>query len=103
MVVTGYDERSGCGYVLRTGPDVHTDTDTGADTPTVQHRGLTVAATAELAALLRDALGRALPVRLGWAGPEVPLTLDDPTMLAWLRYEVGGVLTISNGPPAAGS
>lgn len=103
MVVTGYDERSGCGYVLRTGSDVHSDTATTADTSTVQHSGLTVTATVELAALLRDALGRALLVRLGWTGPEVPLTLDDPTMLAWLRYEVGGVLTIANGPPAAGS
>lgn len=95
MVVTGYDDRSGCGYVLRTGADV------GALAPTVEHLGVTVAATVELAATLRDAIARHAHVRLGRSGPEVPLTLDDPTMLAWLEHAVGGILTISGGPPAA--
>lgn len=92
MVVTGYDERSGCGYVLRTGSDI----DGGG--VTVAHRGLRVSATTELAAMLRDALARHPLVQLGWAGPEVPLTLDDPTMLAWLQNSVGGVLTVAGGP-----
>jgi hypothetical protein len=29
----------------------------------------------------------------------VPLTLDDATVLAWLRYTLGGVLTVVGGPP----
>jgi hypothetical protein len=94
LVVTGYDERSGCGYVLRTGPDLSGDP--GART--VEHRGVRVAATLELAAMLVDALARHPIVRLGWAGREVPLTLDDPTMLAWLENSIGGVLTVSGGP-----
>lgn len=94
MVVTGFDERSGCGYVLRTGPDMSDDP--GART--VEHRGLRVVATAELAAMLADALVRDPLVRLAWGGPEVPLTLDDPTMLAWLEHSVGGVLTVAGGP-----
>lgn len=92
MVVTGFDDRSGCGYVLRTGPDV----EPGAET--VVHQGVQVSATIELAAMLRDALARDPLVRLGWAGPEVPLTLDDPTVLAWLENAVGGVLTVSGRP-----
>lgn len=96
MVVTGYDERSGCGYVVRTGPDLSSD----AGTRTVEHRGVSISATTELAALLSDALARHPRVQLGWSGPEVPLTLDDPTMLAWLQHSVGGVLTVSGGPPA---
>ncbi|MGE0299808.1 MAG: hypothetical protein AB7R99_24305, partial [Pseudonocardia sp.] len=74
MVVTGFDERSGCGYVLRTGADMPAD----PDTPTVEHRGMRVAATAELAAMLRDALERRPVVQVRWGGPEIPLTLDDP-------------------------
>lgn len=96
MVVTGYDDRSGCGYVVRTGRDLAAD----PGTRTVEHAGVRVAATVELAALLSDALARDPLVQLGWAGREVPLTLDDPTMLAWLRHTVGGVLTVSNGPAA---
>lgn len=38
---------------------------------------------------------------LGWAGPEVPLTLDDATILAWLQHSVGGVRTIAGGPPTS--
>lgn len=94
MVVTGYDERSGCGYVLRTGPDMCPD----PGTSTVEHSGIRVAATHELALMLTDALNRHSLVRLCWAGPEVPLTLDDPTMLAWLEYSVGGVVTVSGAP-----
>ncbi|MGE3287869.1 MAG: hypothetical protein AB7J32_17485 [Pseudonocardia sp.] len=94
MVVTGFDERSGCGYVLRTGPDMAADP--GAST--VEHRGLRVAATAELAAMLRDALQRHPVVQVRWGGPEIPLTLDDPTMLTWLQQSVGGVLSVSGGP-----
>ena len=30
----------------------------------------------------------------------MPLTLDDPTVLAWLRNTLGGVLTVAGGPPA---
>lgn len=95
MVVTGYDDRHGCGYVLRTGPDA-----AGAppQSTSVTHHGVTVRATPELGALLRDALAHHPGVRLGWSGPEVPLTLDDRTLLAWLRHGVGGVLTVSGGP-----
>ncbi|MGQ0573131.1 MAG: hypothetical protein ACT4RN_02880 [Pseudonocardia sp.] len=92
MVVTGYDDRSGCGYVLRTGADVQ------PGTPTVEHLGVTVSPTAELAALLRDALARHSTVQLDWGGPAVPLTLDDPTILAWLQHTVGGVLTVAGDP-----
>jgi hypothetical protein len=95
MVVTGYDDRNGCGYVLSTGPDA------AAGAPgsrPVEHGGVTVLATPELAASLRDALKHRPVALLGWNGPEVPLTLDDATVLSWLRYTIGGVLTISGGP-----
>jgi hypothetical protein len=85
MVVTGYDDRTGCGYVLSTGPDA---------TPTPGARPV----THELAATLRDALTYRAVALLGWSGPEVPLTLDDRTVLAWLRHTVGGVLTVAGGP-----
>ena len=94
MVVTGYDDRHGCGYVLSTGSDATTPT---PHTLAVTHEGLTVRATPELAAALRDALANRPVARLGWSGPEVPLTLDDRILLAWLRHTVGGVLTVS-GP-----
>ncbi len=96
MVVTGYDDRNGCGYVMRTGSD------TAAPTPgaqSVSHDGLTVHATPELAVSLRDALAHRPVALLSWSGPEVPLTLDDPTLLGWLRHTIGGVLTVSGGPP----
>lgn len=95
MVVTGYDDRHGCGYVLRTGADA-----AGAppQSTEVSHGGRTVRATPELGALLRDALANQPVVLLSWSGPEVPLTLDDSTLLAWLRHTVGGVLTVSGGP-----
>lgn len=95
MVVTGFDERSGCGYVLRTGTDLDPDAEA------VVHGGVRVSATAELAATLRDSLVRHAVARLSWTGPEVPLTLDDPIVLAWLRHGVGGVLTVSGGPDQA--
>ena len=94
MVVTGYDDRTGCGYVLSTGADA-TPTP-GAQT--VSHDGVTVLATPELAATLRDALTYRAVAQLSWTGPEVPLTLDDRTVLAWLRFTVGGVLTVTGAP-----
>jgi len=97
VVVTGYDDRCGCGYVLRTGRDA---VFTGPGIQVVSHAGVSVAATVELAAVLRDALVRNPVALLGWTGPEVPLTLDDPTVLAWLRHTVGGVLIVTgdSGP-----
>jgi hypothetical protein len=94
MVVTGYDDRTGCGYVLSTGADA---TPTPGAQP-VTHGGVTVLSTPELAATLRDALTYRPVALLTWNGPEVPLTLDDRTILAWLRYTIGGVLTVSGGP-----
>ncbi len=95
MVVTGYDDRNGCGYVVSTGRDVARALP-GAQH--VRHAGLTVAATPEVAATLRDALVRQPVAMLSWTGPEVPLTLDDRTLLAWLRHTVGGVLTVNGDP-----
>jgi hypothetical protein len=95
VVVTGYDDRQGCGYVMSTGSDA---TRPNPGTQTVSHAGVIVQCTPELAAALRDALVRRPVTRIAWAGPEVPLTLEDPTVLAWLTYEVGGVLTVSGGP-----
>lgn len=95
MVVTGYDDRHGCGFVLRTGADA------GAAAPgteTVAHGGTVVRCTPELAASLRDALAHRPVTRTDRYGPEVPLTLDDATVLAWLVHDVGGVLTVSGGP-----
>lgn len=94
MVVTGYDDRHGCGYVLRTGPDV---VDSAPGTQAVGHGGLTVLATPELAAMLRDALLNRPTTLPGRSGPEVPLTLDDATVLGWLTHTVGGVLTVRGG------
>ena len=68
-------------------------------TPLGACAGVTVLATPELAAALRDALVRNPVAQLGWGGPTVPLTLDDPTVLAWLRHSLGGVLTVAGGPP----
>jgi hypothetical protein len=96
VVVTGFDDRSGCGYVLRTGDDLTGD----PEAHTVVHEGRRVTATAELAAMLADALAHRPVVRLRWGGPEVPLTLDDPTVLSWVREVVGGVLTVCGGPDA---
>jgi hypothetical protein len=99
VVVTGFDERFGCGYVLCTGPDTaDAAAAVGSRAESVSHAGITVLATPELAATLRDALVRDPVALLGWSGPEVPLTLDDATVLAWLRYTVGGVLTVQRGP-----
>lgn len=95
MVVIGYDDRHGCGYVLRTGADA---ADAPSQSTAVTQGGRTVRATPELGALLRDALTHRPVVLLGWSGPEVPLTLDDRILLAWLRHSVGGVLTVSGGP-----
>lgn len=94
-MVTGYDDRHGCGYVLRTGADA---AEAAPHSTAVSHDGATVRATPELAALLRDALAHRPVVLLTWSGPEVPLTLDDRTLLAWLRHTIGGVLTVAGGP-----
>jgi hypothetical protein len=56
MLVTGFDDRQGCGYVLRTGPHAAEPT---PGTQQVRHNGIVVLATPELAAALRDAQGRA--------------------------------------------
>ena len=66
----------------------------------VRHNGVVVLATPELAAALRDALVRNPVASLGWNGPTVPLTLEDATVLAWLRNNLGGVLTVAGGPQA---
>ena len=97
MLVTGFDDRQGCGYVLRTGPHA---TEASPGVQPVRHDGVVVLATPELAAALRDALVRNPVAQLGWSGPTVPLTLDDATVLAWLRHTLGGVLTVADGPPA---
>jgi hypothetical protein len=95
MVVTGFDDRVGCGYVLSTGADAAAAA-TGAEP--VRHAGLMVMATPELAAALRDALENRPTALASWSGPEVPLALDDITLLGWMRYNVGGVLTVAGDP-----
>lgn len=95
MLVTGYDDRTGCGYVLATGPHAAA---AEAGFQEVGRAGVVVLATTELAAALRDALANRPEVQLGWGGPQVPLTLDDLTVLAWLRHSVGGVLTVHGDP-----
>lgn len=97
MLVTGFDDRTGCGYVLATGPNA-VASDAGSQA--VDHDGVVVRATPELAAALRDALANRPVALLSWTGPEVPLTLDDATLLGWLRHNVGGVLTVLDGPGA---
>jgi hypothetical protein len=97
MLVTGFDDRQGCGYVLRTGPHA---AEPAPGTVPVRHNGVVVLATPELAAALRDALVRSPVASLGWNGPTVPLTLEDATVLAWLRNNLGGVLTVAGGPQA---
>ena len=94
MIVTGYDDRQGCGYVLCTGPDADA-LPTGVD---VSHDGVVVRATPELAALLNDALLHRPTALLSWQGPRVPLALDDHTILAWLTHDIGGVLSVRTGP-----
>ena len=95
MVVTGYDDRHGCGYVVSTGADMPRALPGALP---VTHDGMTVLATPELAAALRDALRNRPTAALSWSGPEVPLTLDDRTLLAWLRHTIGGVLTVTSDP-----
>lgn len=95
MQVTGFDDRLGTGYVLSTG--AHADEDVPGSR-TVQHGGVTVRATAGLAEMLEDALAHRPTTRLGWGGPEVPLTLEDATLLAWLHNDVGGVVTVAGAP-----
>jgi len=95
MVITGYDDRHGCGYVVTTCPDMPRAL---PGTLPVAHDGVTVLATPELAATLRDALRHRPMTLLSWQGPEVPLTLDDRTLLAWLRFTIGGVLTVNGDP-----
>ncbi|MFC5211771.1 hypothetical protein ACFPM0_35185 [Pseudonocardia sulfidoxydans] len=93
--MTGFDDRTGCGYVLRTGP--HT-ADDGSGSTLVENAGLTVLATPELAVALRDALAHNPVAMLGWSGPEVPLTLADDVLLGWLTHTVGGVVTVEGAP-----
>ena len=103
MIVTGYDDRQGCGYVLRTGPDATDGVRVGED---VGDDGVSVRATPELAARLRDALRNRPTALLSWQGPRVPLTLEDATLLAWLTHDVGGVLSVRGNPrsrPSAGA
>lgn len=95
MVVSGFDDRTGCGYVVHTGADLDPMLPGGV---AVTAGGITVQATPELAAALRDALTHRPEVVLTWSGPPVPLTLDDHTLLAWLRNTVGGVLTVRGDP-----
>jgi hypothetical protein len=101
MIVTGYDDRQGCGYVLRTGADAAAAIPVGEE---VTYEGITVRCTPELAAMLRDALLNRPTALLSWQGPRVPLTLDDSTILAWLMHDVGGVLSVRGAPrpPAVG-
>ncbi|HZG92597.1 MAG TPA: hypothetical protein VEZ42_20495 [Pseudonocardia sp.] len=95
MVVTGFDDRQGCGYVLSTGPDA---AEAAPGAQAVSHEGIIVLATPELAASLRDALAHRPTASLSWSGPQVPLTLQDEVLLAWLRHDIGGVLTVTNVP-----
>jgi hypothetical protein len=95
VVVTGWDDRTGCGYVVSTGRDI---AEAGPGTREVSHGGRTVKATPELAAALRDALEHRPTARLSWAGPEVALTLEDVPLLGWLRHTVGGVLAVRGEP-----
>jgi hypothetical protein len=95
MVVTGYDDRQGCGYVLSTGPDA---ADAAPGSQAVSHDGVIVLATPELATSLRDALAHRPVATTSWSGGQIPLTLEDTTLLAWLRFDVGGVLTVQNAP-----
>ncbi len=100
MIVTGYDDRQGCGYVLRTGTDAADGLPVNDE---VSHDGVAVRATPELAALLRDALRSRPTALLSWQGPRVPLTLEDGILLAWLMHDVGGVLSVRGAPrPPAG-
>ncbi|ANY05669.1 hypothetical protein [Pseudonocardia sp. HH130630-07] len=98
MQVTGFDDRLGTGYVLSTG--AHADED-ATGSRTVQHGGVTVRATDGLATMLEDALAHRPTTRLDWSGPEVPLTLTDDVLLAWLRYDIGGVVSVAGGPEDA--
>lgn len=92
MQVTGFDDRLGTGYVLSTGD--HADDDVPGSR-TVEHGGVTIRATDGLAVMLEDALAHRPTTRLEWGGPEVPLTLDDTTLLAWLQQDVGGIVTVA--------
>ena len=97
MVVTGYDDRQGCGYVLSTGADA---ADAAPGSQAVSHDGVIVLATPELATSLRDALAHRPTAMLSWSGPSVPRTLEDRILLAWLRHDIGGVLTVEGAPDA---
>ncbi|MFC4946355.1 hypothetical protein [Pseudonocardia sp. GCM10023141] len=99
MIVTGFDDRHGCGYVLSTGPDAAAPI---PGTQAVRHDGVQVLATPELAAAIRDALQHRPVARLTLSGPEVALTLDDRVVLGWLRHTIGGVLTVK-GEPGTGA
>lgn len=95
MQVTGFDDRLGSGYVLSTG--AHAE-EAVPGSRVVSHDGRSVRVTDGLAGMLEDALAHRPVTPMGWAGPEVPLTLDDPVILAWLRHVVGGVVSVTGGP-----
>jgi hypothetical protein len=95
VLVTGFDDRTGQGYVVRTGTDL-TECEPGVRE--ITHDGVTVLLTDGLAVLLADALAHRPVTRLGWGGPEVPLALDDHTLLAWLTGEVGGIVSVAGAP-----
>ena len=95
MEVTGFDDRLGSGYVLSTGR--HAD-EAVSGSRVVSHEGVSVRATDGLALMLEDALANRPVTPLSWSGPEVPLTLDDATVLAWLRHVVGGVVSVTGEP-----
>ncbi|WP_344421023.1 hypothetical protein [Pseudonocardia ailaonensis] len=97
--MTGFDDRTGQGYVVRTGGDLAGgDPADAAGTRTVTHQGVSVSLTDGLALLLDDSLANRPVTLLSWSGPEVPLTLDDHTLLAWLTNVVGGIVAVSGDP-----
>jgi len=96
--VTGFDDRSGQGYVVRTGGDLDSDAGPDDGTRRVTHLGVTVSLTDGLALQLDDALAHRPVCLLSWSGPEVPLTLDDHTLLAWLTNSVGGIVAVAGDP-----
>lgn len=95
MQVTGFDDRLGSGYVLSTGPHAE---EAIPGSRIVSYQGRQVRATEGIAAGLEDALAHRPFTPMGWTGPEVPLTLEDPVILAWLRHVVGGVVSVTGGP-----
>lgn len=69
-----------------------------ADCRTVTHLGTSVSASRELAFDLRTAIRLYERVPLADEGPAVELTLDDHTLLAWLRRRGGDVEILAGDP-----